>query len=275
MLTFPVGLEDKRGFPSGSGVMPSAIHLQCWRHRRFKFYPWVGKIPWRREWQLRILAWRIPKESKPGGLQSQSRTLSDLAHTHRTLQFSRSVVSNSVTPWTVACQASLFITNSWSLFQLMSIESVMPSNHLILCRPLLLLPSIFPSIRVFSNEQVLCIRGPKYWSFSFSITPSNEYSGLISFRMDWLDLLAVQETLKSFLQDHISKASILQLSAFFVVQLSHGIRVNILEWNSIWSCIYVLLEFRYRCLCGVIYLFRVFVRNHELCRFSDFSDLQQ
>ena len=126
-----------------------------------------------------------------------------------------------VTPWTAACQASLSITNSRSLLKLMSIESVMPSNHLILCHPLLLLPSIFPSIRVFSNESVLCIRLPEYWSFSFSISPSNEHSGLISFRRDWLDLLAVQGTLKSLLQHHSSKASILQHSAFFIVQLSH------------------------------------------------------
>ena len=116
------------------------------------------------------------------------------------------------TPWTTAGQASLFITNSWSLPKLMSIESVMSSNHLILCRPLLL-PSIFPSVRVFSNESALRIRWPKYWSFSFSISPSNEYSGLISFRMDWLDLLAVQGTLKSLLQHHSSKASILWRSA--------------------------------------------------------------
>ena len=115
------------------------------------------------------------------------------------------------TPWTAACQASLSITNSRSLLKLMSIESVMPSNHLILCPPLLLLPSIFPSIRVFSNESVLPIRWPKYWSFSFSISPSNEYSGLISFRMDWLDLLAVQETLKSLLQHHSSKTSVREL----------------------------------------------------------------
>ena len=120
-----------------------------------------------------------------------------------------------------ACQATLSITNSWSLLKLMSIESVMPSNHLILCRPLLLLPSIFPSVRVFSNESVLHIRWPKYWSFSFSNSCSKEYSGLISFRMDWLDLLAVQGTLKSLPQPHRSKASILQLSAFFIVQLSH------------------------------------------------------
>ena len=123
-------------------------------------------------------------------------------------------------PWTVTCQASLFITNSQSLLKLMSSESVMPSNHLILCPPLLLPPSIFPSIRVFSDEMVLHIRWPKYWSFSFNISPSNEHSGLISFRMDWLDLLAVQRTLKSLLQHHSSKASILQCSAFFIVQVS-------------------------------------------------------
>ena len=126
-----------------------------------------------------------------------------------------------MTPWTTACQAPLSIANSQSLLKLMSIESVMPSNHLILCLPLLLLPSIFPSIRGFSNESVLCIRWPKYWSCSFSISPSNEYLGLISFRMDWLDLLAVQGTLKSLLQHHSSKASILQCSAFFILQLSH------------------------------------------------------
>jgi len=126
-----------------------------------------------------------------------------------------------VTQWTAAHQASLSITNSQSLLKLMSIESVMPSNHLILCRPLLLLPSIFPSIRVFSNESTLYIRWPKYWSFSFSISPSNEYSGWISFRMDWLDLLAVQGTLKSLLQ-HNSKISILQQSAFFMAQLLHS-----------------------------------------------------
>ena len=117
-----------------------------------------------------------------------------------------SVMSNSVIPWIAACQASPFITNSWSLLKLMSIESVMQSNHLILSCPLLLLPLIFPSNRVFSYESVLYIRWPKYWSFSFSISPSNEYSGLISFRMDWLDLLAVQGTLKSLLQHHSSKA---------------------------------------------------------------------
>ena len=123
-------------------------------------------------------------------------------------------------PWTAACQASLSITNSQNLFKLMSIESVMPSNHLILCHPLLLLPSIFPSIRVFSNESVICIRQPKYWSFSLNISPSNEYSGMISFRMEWLHLLAVQGILKS-LQHHSSKAPIFQCSDFFIVQLSH------------------------------------------------------
>ena len=130
-------------------------------------------------------------------------------------------MSNSEILWTAARQASLSITNSWSLLKLTSIESVMPSNHLILCRPLLLPSSLFPSIRVFSNESVLHIRWPKYWSFSFSISPSNVYSGLLSFRMDKLDLLAVQRTLKSLLQHHSSKASILRRSAFFIVQLLH------------------------------------------------------
>ena len=124
-------------------------------------------------------------------------------------------------PWTTACQASLSITNSQSLLRLISSESVMPSNHLILCHALPFLPSIFPSVRVFSNESALRIRWPMYWSFSFNISPSNEHSGLISFRMDWLDLRAVQGTLKSLLQHHSSKASILQCSAFFIVQLSH------------------------------------------------------
>ena len=134
---------------------------------------------------------------------------------------SLSCVQLFATPWIAACQASLSITNSRSLLKLLSIELVMPSNHLILCHPLLLLPSIFPSIRVFPNESVLSIRWPKYWSFSFSISPSDEYSGLISFRIDWLDLLAVQGTLKSLLQHHSSKASVLRHSAFFMVQLSH------------------------------------------------------
>ena len=143
-----------------------------------------------------------------------------------------------VTPWTAACQASLSVNNSQSLLKLMSIESVMPSNHLILCRPLLLPPSVFPSIRVFSSESALPIRWPKYWSFSFSISPSNEYSGLISFRMDWLDLLAVQRTLKHLLQHQSSKPSILQRSAFFIVQLSHpymttGKTIALTRWTFI------------------------------------------
>ena len=134
---------------------------------------------------------------------------------------SLSCVPLFATPWTAAHQASLSITNSQSLLKLMSIMLVMPSNQFILCHSLTLLPSVFPNSRVFSNELVLCIRWPKYWSFSFSISPSNEHPGLISFRMDWLDLLAVQGTLKSLLQHHSSKASILQHSAFFIVPLSH------------------------------------------------------
>ena len=125
------------------------------------------------------------------------------------------------TPWITARQGSLSITNSWSLPKLMSNESVMPSNHLIFCCPILLLPSIFPNIRVFLNESTLRMRWPKYWSFSFNISLSNEHPGLISFRMDWMDLLAVQGTLKSLLQHHSSKVSILRHSAFFIVQLSH------------------------------------------------------
>ena len=142
------------------------------------------------------------------------------------------------TPWISARQASLSITNSRSLLKLMSIESVIPSNHLILCHPLLLLPPIPPSISVFSNESTLCIRWPKYWSFSFSISPSNEHPGLISFTMDWLDLLAVQGTLKSLLQHHSSKASIFWHSAFFTVQLSHpcmttGKTIALTRWTFV------------------------------------------
>ena len=148
-------------------------------------------------------------------LQEDSLPLS-----HQSVQ-SLSRVRLFMTSWTAAQKASVSITNSWSLLKLMSIESVMPSSHLILCRPFHFLPPIPPSIRVFSNESVLRIRWPKYQSFSFNISPSNEYSGLISFRMDWLDLLAVQGTLKSLLQHHSSKASILRHSAFFIVQLSH------------------------------------------------------
>ena len=143
-----------------------------------------------------------------------------------------------LTPWTAARQASLSITNSWSLLKLTSIESMMPSNHLILCHPLLLLPSIFASIRVFSNESILRIRWPKYWSFSFNISLSNEYSGLISFRVDLLHLLPVQGTLKNFLQHYSSKASILWHSAFFIVQLSHlymtsGKTIALTRWTFV------------------------------------------
>ena len=143
-----------------------------------------------------------------------------------------------VTPWTAAHQASLSIINSWSLLKLKSAVSAIPSNHLILCRPLLLLPPIPPSIRVFSNESTLRMRWPKYWSFSFSIIPSKEHPELISFRMDWLDLLAVQGTLKSLLQHHSSKPSILRRSAFFIVQLSHpymipglGTPLGLVHWK--------------------------------------------
>ena len=150
-----------------------------------------------------------------------------------------------VTPWTAVRQASLPITNSWSLFKLMTIKSVMPSNPFILCHPFLLL-SMFPSIKVFSNVSVLCIRWPKYWSFSFNISPSNEYSGPISFRIDWLDLLAVQGTLKSLLQHHNSKASILWCSAFFTVQLSHpymttGKTVALTRWTFVGKVMFCFL----------------------------------
>ena len=157
------------------------------------------------------------------------------------------------TPWTAARQASLSITNSRSLLKFMSTESVMPSSHLILCCPLLLLPSIFPSIRVFSNEPALHVRWPKYWSFSFNISPSNEHAGLISFRMDWLDLLAVQGTLKSLLQHHSSTTSILQCSAFFIVQLSHpymttGKTIALTRWTFVGKVISLLFNMLSRLL---------------------------
>ena len=160
---------------------------------------------------------------------------------------SLSPVRSFVTPWTAACQASLSITNSWSLLQHMFFESVKPSNHLILCRPLLLLPSIFPSARGFFHESVLHNRWPKYWSSSFNISPSNEYSGLISFRMDRLDLLAVQGTFKSLLQYHNSKASVLQCSAFFLVQLSHpytttGKTITLTRWTFVGKVMSLLLN---------------------------------
>ena len=162
-------------------------------------------------------------------------------------QFSHSVMSDFATPWTSAYQASLSITSSRSLLKLMSIASVMLSNHHILCHPLLLPLSIFPSIRVFSNELVFHIRWPRYWSFSFIISPSNEYSGLISFRMDWLDLLIVQGTLKRLIQHHSSNASILWCSAFFIVQLSHpymttGKTIALTRWTFVGKVMSLLLN---------------------------------
>ena len=191
--------------------------------------------------QARILEWMpfpSPEDVSDPGIHLGTPVL-------QAVQFS-SVQSLSrvwlfVTPWTAAPQASLSITNSWSLLKLMSIESVMPSNHLIFCCPLLLLPSIFPSIRPYSNESVLRIRWPEYWSFSFNISLSNEHSGLISFRMDWLDLLAVQGTFKSLFQHHSSKASILWYSAFFIVQFSHPFMTtgkNSFDWMDLcWQSI--------------------------------------
>ena len=223
------------------------ICLQC---KRPGFNPWIRKIPWRREWQPTpvflpgeshghsSLAGDSPWCCKELDMTEQLTIVCFLMFTAALLTIvkiwkqpdghqqissvqSLSRVQLFEIPWTIACQASLSITNSWSPPKLMSIESVMPSNHLFLCPPLPLLPSIFPSIRVFSNESVLRVRWPNYWSFSFNISSSNEHSGLISFRMDWLDLLAVQGTLKCLLQHYSSKASILQCSAFFIVQLSH------------------------------------------------------
>ena len=187
------------------------------------------------------------------------------------LQFS-SVQSHScvrlfATPWTAARQASLSITNSWSSLKLTSIELVMPSNHLILCHPLLLPPLIFPSIRVFSNESALCNRWPKYWSFSFNVSPSSEHPGLNSFRMDWLDLLAVQGTLKSLLQHHSSKASVLWCSAFFLVQLSHpymttGKTIALTRWTFV-SKIMSLLHSRTLLFYYVIFLNNVHLNSHS------------
>ena len=205
-----------------AAVVFERIHLQCGRPG---FDPWIGKMPWRRErLHSSILAWRIP------GVTKNQTWLSNF-HFHfqclkhkrvRSLQFSSVQLLSRVwlfgTPWIAARQASLSITNSQSSPRLTSIESVMPSSHLILCCPLLLPPPIPPSIRVFSNKSTLRMRWPKYWNFSFSIIPSKEHPGLISFRMDWLDLLAAQGTLKSLLQHHSSKASILRHSAFFTVR---------------------------------------------------------
>ena len=189
-----------------------------------------------------------PQGSNPGLLYCR-QTLYHWATGN--VQFSSMQSLNRVwlfaTPWIAARQASLSITNSWSSFKLTSIESVMPSSHLILCRPLVLLPPIPPSFRVFSNESALCMSWPKYWSLSFSIIPSKEIPGLISFRMDWLDLLAVQGTLKSLLQHHSSKASIFQCSAFFTVQLSHpymttGKTIALTRWTFVGKVMSLLLN---------------------------------
>ena len=181
----------------GCRVFPG-LYIQPQREYERLFIIWKTQ-QWPQVWKRSVFI-PIPKKSNAKECSSY--------HTIALFSF--------VAPLTAACQASLSITSSHSLLELMSIESVMPSSHLILCHPLLFLPPIPPSIRVFSNESTPCIRWPKYWSFSFSISPSNEYSGLISFRMDWLDLLAVQGTLKSLLQHHSSKASILRCSAFFI-----------------------------------------------------------
>ena len=181
---------------------------ELWSSNTEKLPRWKGS----RNWKLRR---RHSRKRKKHGVNRKYQVFVIIVQ-------SLSNVRLFVTPWTAAHQASLSFTIYWSLLKLISIESTMPSNHLILCRPLLLLPSIFSSIRVFSNESTLGIRWPKYWSFSFIISPSNEYSGLISFRIDWFDLLAVQGTLKSLLQDHSSKASVLQCLAFFMVQLSYS-----------------------------------------------------
>ena len=190
---------------------------------------------------------RARKTQVAGSLLVRNRVFSAISiNKDVTAQFSRLVVSDSATPWTVVHQASLFITSSQSFLKHMSIDEMMPSNHLTLC-PLLLLPSIFPSIRIFSKESILCIRWPKYWSFSFSISPSNEYSGLISFWIDWFDLLAVQGTLKNLLQHHSSKALILRCSAFFMVQLSHpyittGKTIALTRWTFVDKVIFLLFN---------------------------------
>ena len=172
--------------------------------------------------ELKSLLMKVKQESKKVGLKLNIQKTKIMVSSPTSSVQSLSRVQLFVTPWTAARQAFLSITNSWSLLKCMSIELVKPPNHLILCHPLLLPPSIFPSIRVFSSESVLSIRWPKYWSFSFSISPSNEYSELISFRMDWLDPLAAQGILKTLLQHHSSKASILWCSAFFILQLWHS-----------------------------------------------------
>ena len=218
---------DEATEPKGSSLYPGHLSLRKTNCLfSFSFF------------KIFILYWNIVNKAVFISDMQQSDSV-----LHREVSQFRSVQSLSRvrlfgTPRTAVHQASLSNTNSRSLLKLMSIDSVIPSNHLILSHPLLLPPSIFPSIRVFSNESVLLIRWPKYWSFSFNISPSNEYSGLISFRMDWLDLLVFQRTLKSLLQHHSSKASILWLSAFFILQLSHpymttGKTINLSRWTFV------------------------------------------
>ena len=220
--------DDLRKEPN----LPEDYNPQCW-----KVVYWEANL---REKKSKLMPFSSLWEDNI--LQSTSKNFQHFPTLHVCLQFS-SVQSLSrvrlfATPWIAAHQASLSITNSQSSLRLTSVESVMPSSHLILCRPLLLLPPIPPSIRVFSNESTLHMRWPKYWSFSLSIIPSKEHTGLISFRMDWLDLLAVQGTLKSLLQHHSSKASILQRLSFFTVQLSHphmttGKTIALTRWTFV------------------------------------------
>ena len=209
MASGPITSWENRWGNSGNSVRLYFLGLQ--NHCRWWLQPWNFK--------RRLLLGRKVMTNLDSILKRRDITLPTKVRLVSSVQ-SLSRVRLFATPWIAACQVSLSITNSRSSLKLSSIESVMPSSHLILCHPLLLLPSIFPTIRIFSNESVLHIRWPKYWSFSFSICSSNEYSGLISFRMNWFDL-AIQGTLKSLPQHHSSKASILQHSAFFIVQLSH------------------------------------------------------
>ena len=236
---------------------------------RPEFDPWIGKIPWRREISRLEGSLQVGKSLPGRGNQGlKLRTEKEQSRFKRgefwkrvDICVSQSVQSLSrvqlfAAPWTAAHQASLTITNSQSLLKLMSIELVMPSNHLILYRPLLLPSSIFPSIRVLSNESVLHNKWSKYWSFSFRISPSNEYSGLISFRIDWLDLLAVQGTLKSFLQHYSSKASVLQRSDFFIVHLSHpyvttGKTITLTRWTFVGEVMSLLFSM----LCRLVIAF--------------------
>ena len=232
-----LGAEVKENVVTTNGLLKS-----------IGFFSGVMQMFWNQTVITITQRWNILNDLYILGYDQHNKLTSITTHSYNffssddsSLQFSSAQSLSSVrlfaTPWTAANQASLSITNSQSLLKLMSIKSVMPSSHLILCHPLLLLPSVPPSIRVFSNESTLHMWWPKYWSFSFSISPSNEHPGLI-FRMDWLDLLAVQGTLKSLLQHHSSKASILQCSAFFIVQLSHpymtsGKTIALTKWTFV------------------------------------------